>query len=1049
VKTVRACSLLLAAILLVVVSTAKAQTTNATVNGLVTDTSGAVIVGATVQAINDGTNVVYATTTNNEGIYSLPGLPPGRYHIQVSKTGFKTLIKPDIVLNVQDARAINFTLPVGAASETVTVEGGAPLVNTQDAAVSTVVDRQFVENIPLNGRSFQSLITLTPGVILTSPASTGGQFSVNGQRANSNYFTVDGVSANFGMTPALNTTSPAVVGAAPGFNVLGGTSNLVSVDALQEFRIQTSSMAPEFGRTPGAQVSIVTRSGTSEFHGNLFDYFRNDVLDANDWFANQKGLARPPERQNDFGGVFGGPLIRNKTFFFFSYEGLRLRLPQVASTDVPSLTTRQQTAPAQLRPFLAAFPLPNGAPTAPGLSALTASYSNPSTLDAASIRLDHTLGQKLTLFGRYAYAPSETVARDTSSLSSLQSTSITTHTLTLGATWIVAPTINDELRFAYSWTRAGTTFALDHFGGAVPPPDSTLFPSFASHNNSLYVLQLAFGALPGFDVGRDAENFQRQFNAVNNLSFSARSHALKFGIDYRRLSPTLGPFQYSQFIEFDSISSISSATADFVQIQSVRGGQLISNSFSFFGQDTWMASPRLTLTYGLRWEVNPPVSFSSNPSPVSLAGISSPSTLSLAPLGTRLYATTYDNFAPRFGLAYQISRRAGWETVLRGGTGIFYDLGTGQSGAVFRGYPFSAATVSFGVMYPLSAANSAAPPLPDPTKPVFPIRNLVFGFDPNLQLPRTYQWNVALEQSLGSHQTLTASYVAAVGRRLLRTKLLANPNSSFASVLLVNNGATSDYHALQLEFQRRLSRGLQALASYTWSHSIDDTSSEFADVSQARGPSDFDVRHGFSAAVTYDIPAPTKSRITGALLRDWGVDVITRAQSSSPVNVIARQNVFVSGLLLSVRPDLVTGVPLYLSDPTIPGGRRINAAAFVQPPTGPPPARIPLREGTLGRNALRGFPLYQTDLSLRGKVKLTERISLLVRGDLFNLFNHPNFANPNGLLFSSGTVKNPKFGVAQTMFGRGLFVNVAAGSFNPLYQVGGPRSTQLSLKLQF
>ncbi len=277
-----------------------AQSPNGTINGLVLDPSGRPITGAGILIVNDATRVQYPGKTNDEGIYVLPDLPPGPYRIQVSKIGFKTIIKPDIVLNVQDALSINFTLQVGAFSKTVTVEGGAPPLDTESPAVSTVVDRQFAANLPMNGRSFQSLIELTPGVVVTpSNPFDSGQFSVNGQRTASNYWMLDGVSANIGVS-STSFAGNGVAGSLPSFSVLGGTNSLVSVDALQEFRIQTSTYAPEFGRTPGGQISIVTRSGTNDFHGTVFDYLRNDVFDANNWFADQNGLPKPEERQNDF-----------------------------------------------------------------------------------------------------------------------------------------------------------------------------------------------------------------------------------------------------------------------------------------------------------------------------------------------------------------------------------------------------------------------------------------------------------------------------------------------------------------------------------------------------------------------------------------------------------------------------------------------------------------------------------------------------------------------------------------------------------------------------
>ena len=343
-----------------------------------------------------------------KGIMWCPNIPPGTYRIQVSNSGFKTIIKPDIVIHVEDALAINFTLPIGAASEIVTVQGGAPLINTESASVSTVIDRNFVESLPLNGRSFNTLLQLTPGVVI-APSSYGtpGQFSIAGQRTDANNFTVDGVSANFGVGNGQN-LGESGTGGAQAFSALGGTSSLVSVDALQEFRIETSSFAPEFGRMPGGQVILTTRSGTNAFHGGVFDYFRNTVMDANDWFANSAGDPRAPEHHNDFGGFLGGPIWKDKTFFFFSYEGARLDLPQTTVIQVPSEYART-TAPAAIVPYLNAYPLPNDQTVTPGVytSPFTGNYASRATLNATSLRIDHAFNDRFSIFGRYNYAPSQ------------------------------------------------------------------------------------------------------------------------------------------------------------------------------------------------------------------------------------------------------------------------------------------------------------------------------------------------------------------------------------------------------------------------------------------------------------------------------------------------------------------------------------------------------------------------------------------------------------------------------------------------------------------
>jgi len=453
-------------------------------------------------------------------------------------------------------------------------------------------------------------------------------------------------------------------------------------------------------------------------------------------------------------------------------------------------------------------------------------------------------------------------------------------------------------------------------------------------------------------------------------------------------------------------------------------------NFSAFAQDTWRTSQHLTLTYGLRWEVNPAPRGADGNDAYTANGVDNPATMTLAPQGTPLYNTRYLNLAPRFGIAYMLSRRPGRETVVRGGVGVFYDMGNAQSTLGFTLPTFSTGfrtPIPTNVSYPVSEAAAQPPVFPNPPF------NTVAAFDPDLKLPRTYQWNVAVEQSLGAAQTVTASYVAAVGRELISVRRFTSPNPTFLSVQIVGNEATSAYHALQLQFQRRLSHGLQALASYTWSHSLDDASSDVGG-GLDHASSDFDLRHSFSSAITYDIPAP-RSPLGRAVLGNWSIDTIVRVQSATPVDLIARSFFNLLGENVNVRPDVVAGQPLYVTDPKAPGGKLFNKAAFVIPPVG--------RQGTLGRNVLRGFPLNQTDFSLRRRFGLSERVSLLFRADVFNLFNHPNFADP------VNTLSSASFGQSTQTFGKGLGSGMFGSGLSPLYQIGGARSVQFSFKAQF
>jgi len=1009
-------------------------------------------VDAKIAAINTGTNLRYETTSNSSGEYYLVNLPPDRYRLEIEKPGFKKLINPDVILHVQDALEINFEMTLGPSRESVTVEAGLSLVNTSDATVSTLIDRKFVEDLPLNGRSFQTLIMLTPGVVVTQTAfDDQGQFSVNGQRADANYFTVDGVSANFGVTgyfPLVQTAG----GAIPAFSASGGTTSLVSVDAMQEFRVQTSSFAPEFGRTPGGQISIVTRSGSNQFHGAAFEYFRNSVLDANDWFSNRDHLPKPEERQNDFGGVFSGPILKDRTFFFFSYEGLRLRQPATQETVVPDIASRQQ-APTTMQPYLNAYPVPNGPEVGPGLAQFNGSYSNPSSLDAYSIRVDHAINSKLNLFGRYNYSPSDFAQRGPyitteRVLSTSQSGSYSIQTFTLGVNHVLTPRISNEIRGNYSNDRVATKYIADNFGGAVPLPDSLVFPSGYSSANGSFALNINGAGV--YTQGKNATDEQRQVNVIDNLSWSKGNHQLKFGVDYRWLSPFTSPYAYRQQAQFSGVTCPTappcpgyalSGTSVYAATASWQSNAVLSHNFSAYGQDTWKLTPRLTVTYGLRWDINSPLEGKTAANqPYTVILLNDPSTMTLAPRGTPLFQTTYGNLAPRVGLAYQFGQPANSQTVLRAGFGIFYDLGYGSLGGAFSYWPFEALKIIPSTSLPLSG-NDAAPP---PLTTNLPVGTTIVA-DPHLKLPRTYQWNAALEQSLGKSQSLSFTYVGAVGRKLLRVTDLVNPNPNFQFVAVSDNSARSDYNALQVKYERRLSRGLQALASYTFSHSIDiastdafanylNTPSLAANPNVDRGNSDFDIRHSFTAGVTYALPSPEWNRFAHATLGGWSVDAFVLARSAPPVDVVGAIN-FAAGVALASRPNVNPGVPLELYGSQYAGGKIFNQAAFTPAPPG--------QQGDFGRNVLRGFGATQADVAFQRQFPLTERLNLRFRAEFFNIFNHPNFGPPNNSL------TDPLFGHSTQTLASSLGSGGANGGFNPLYQIGGPRSIQLALKLQF
>jgi Carboxypeptidase regulatory-like domain/TonB dependent receptor/TonB-dependent Receptor Plug Domain len=1019
--------------LLAVVSFTKlhvaAQTATATLSGTVIDPSNAAVVDAKI-TIDSDMGVRRETTSTENGTFALSFLSPGRYRVTAEHPGFQKAEVPGITLNVGDQLQLQIPLRVGAITEAVTVTEDASLIRTSPS-IATVVDRHFVANLPMNGRTFQSLIELTPGVVPTTASTTQqGQFSVNGMRESANTFTVDGVSANIGIVPSGANFNGAS-GQFAGFNALGTTSGLVSLEALQEFTVQTSGFAPEFGRTPGGQISIVTRSGSNTFTGTAFEYFRHDKLDANDFFANRIRIGKQPLRNNQFGGVLGGPIEVNRSFFFVSVEALRQRLPTVAVVDVPSRAARSGAPNSAISEILNAFPIPTGPDLSNGLAQFTGGYSIPASAYATSVRVDRRFGNT-TVFGRYNDAPSETATRGqfSNSLSVLVPTKLKTRTLTLAATSTVGPRIVNDVRLNLSRNTGRQRRIPDEYGGAKIPDPSELFPSFVSPDDSVVSINLrGAGFAPTLYLGSQGANSQRQLNVIDTLSMVVRSHQFKFGADYRRLTPVFDFVAYQQTINFSSIDALLRGEANNTSTVQAFTGPFFPRftNFSAFVQDTWTVSRRFTLTYGIRYEINPAPAEKNGNDPRTVTAIDDPANITLAPTGTRPFKTTRNNFAPRVGASYALFQRPGRETLLRAGAGIFYDIASTQTGAAYRAfsYPYAATRGLPNTSYPLSPALVSMPEFT--TAPPY---TFVYGSDPNLKLPRTIHFNLGLEQSLGGNQAVSLSYVGSAGRRLYRTELYQNQVRDFSQLRIVRNADRSDYHAMQAQYRRRLSRDLQVLAHYTLSKSLDTSSSEaqmylpiiWSSPDQNRAPSDFDRRHSFAVAATYGIWSP-KAGTGRSILGNFWLDATFRAMSASPVDINSSSGTL--GVVL--RPDVVPGIPHILDDPSAPGGHRFNRAAFVIRPD---------NNGTLGRNALRGFPLSQLDMAVRREfaVGLTK---LQLRAEAFNILNHPNFGNPVGVL------TNSSFGTAIQMLNRNI------GGLNALYQIGGPRSIQFALKLQF
>lgn len=1017
------------------------QSTSATISGIIVDPTGQPIQGADIQIFNTATGAAFTSKSNESGLYAASFLQPGQYRVQVSKIGFKTLTTPDVTLNVQTALALNFTLPVGATSESVTVEAGSTSLNTTDASVSTVIDRKFVSNIPLNGRSFQDLISMTPGVVTQSPQASSilgrdGDFSVNGQRTESNYYTVDGVSANIGVGGGFGTAGTGNSGSLSATTALGTTQSMISVDALQEFRVQSSSYSAQYGRNPGGQFALVTRSGTNEFHGSAFDYLRNNYFDANDWFNDYYGAAQPALRQNDFGGTVGGPVLlphvfdgRDRLFFFGSYEGLRLTQPQAAQVlYVPDQSLRQNV-PTALQPILNAFPFPNGMDFAgSGLAEYIEAYTIPSKIDSTSIRLDYAISPKESLFFRFGDTPTSTQEKVTSVAINLSKLRMNSRTYTAGLTSQLSPRLTNEFRVGYAEADGASTSIPPSFGGAVPT-DLAQTMGVGSYATPTAIFQIYVPSVgEAFLEEQDAANRIRQWNVTDTLNLLAGKHSLTFGVDYRRVNSPVIPGTPEVIGEFLSQASVIANSADDIIVQKILPSSPLVREFAAFAQDEWHVSRSVSLSLGLRWDVNPAPTSTDGHAPYTLLGnINEPSTLTLAPEGTPLWGTVWHNFAPRLGVAWTARQTPGWQTVFRTGGGVFFDTGNQLSGYGFDAVGFR----SFA-----DYASQALPVTPEQLN--FPISTappytstLIFAYPQHLQAPYTFEWNASLEQALAEHQSISISYVGSNGRRLLQQQQLYltpyNPN--FGTVYYIPTGVTSSYQALQVKFQRSVGHGIQALAAYTWSHSIDFGSNNSA-LPLTRGDSDFDVRNNFQAGLSWDLPGASRNQVLRELVGGWGVDGRLMARTAFPVTLFGNYITDpTTGNQYYGNVDLVPNQPIYLYGSQYPGGRALNPDAFAFPSGN--------SQGNAPRNFVRGFGETQINLGARRDFHLHENWVLQFRAEAFNVLNHPNFG------YIDPGLSDSQFGLATAM------LNQSLGTTASQYQQGGPRSMQFALKLRF
>ena len=982
---------------------------SAYIHGRVIDPSQAAVPEAAITIVNQESGFRHITQTATSGDYAVGSLESGTYKVTVRKDGFRTMIRFNVKIANLEAAQLDFALSVGAVQETITVEGTAPLTGQEDASIGMRVFREDVQRLPLNGRGVLGLLELSPGTNVT-PATRGeaGQFTANGQRPNANYFTVDGASANTGVS-AGGLPAQITGGVLPAMSAFGSLDSLLPVEAVDELRVQTSNTVSELGRLPGAYVALTSRSGSNEFHGSAVYRFRNELLAANDWFANVSGEPRGPLRLNDISPSFAGPVRRDRTFFFLSYQHMALRGSYVSRQPVPSLATRD-SAPFWVQPALSLYPEPNGPDLGRGLSAWYGRNVRPSQLDSGLARIDHALTSRVTLFARYNDSPSFNEFGATQ----INRLDIRFQSLTMGLNlrpgthWIIDLRSNESQAEARSsWARPGQA---NPSGCDLEPMTSYLFPAAGTCNA---LVRFSIGGVGQVVTGREGMRRQRQFQTVESTSWKRGSHTVRFGADYRRMVP----------IRRDATGVLSAIADDITSLTDKRNLWLGSTlpistatevtELSLWAQDTWQISPRFLITPGLRWELNP--------SPEA-----TPTTYFLDPqTGTffdrnhsLLWPVPYTNFAPRLGLAWRV-RKSG-RTVVRASGGLFYDSSLSIATDLINGGPFNITQFINGVHGIVSSL-------------------LSYAFSPNLRLPRLTEWNFTLDQSLGTHDTLSIGYVGSSGRRLFRREVGGPGNTPTALFALTTNNGVSEYHGLQMQYRRKVLQGLQSLVSYSWSHSLDNDSSDAflvwagGGATTDRASSDFDLRHSLTAALTYELPE--RSAGISRWLSGWAIDSMVRVRSGFPLSVLVNEQYQGIALADAFRPDRIFGQPIWIDDSAAPGGKRLNRAAFQPAPDG--------MQGTLGRNSIAGFAMGQVDLALRREFRFRDRKVLQLRLEGFNVLNQANFADP--VKFLSSAV----FGQSTSMLNLMLGTGSPGSGLSPILQSGGPRSLQATVRFRF
>ncbi|MBI4445322.1 MAG: TonB-dependent receptor [Acidobacteria bacterium] len=1004
-------SLLLGAFL----SFAMAQLPTGTISGVIRDASGGVLPGVTIALTNVETGQSRTVLTDDSGNYKAVALAVGRYELKAEMTGFKTVVR-HIGLAVGQEAVVDFELPVGEVSEEVQVTGEAPLVNTTSSSLGGLVSDQKVADLPLNGRNFIDLAFLQPAIqqhrnITLQSGLTGGYFSSNGAGVRSNNILLDG--ANMVNLWGVNSSS-----------VTGST---LGVEGIREFRVVTNAFSAEYGMNMGSQISIVSKSGTNHFHGSLFEYLRNSVLDARNFFdrktaTNTKRL--PTFIRNNFGAAVGGPIKKDQTFFHVAYEGLResLGLSIVSNTIPPTARVDGAVVPV-INPFvkklLSLFPQPN----LPN-NQFTFPFTQPTTEDYFQGRVDHSFSSNDNIFFRYTVHDAE-ISKAHSYPQFRTEQESRSQFATLSETHVFSPALLNTFRFSYSRTNI-----RGDSGSGIQGPDFSLIPGRELGNLIIPgVTSGPFGLGPDPVMPTVAK--QNVFTLSNDAFYTVGRHSLRVGTLINHYQ------QYAEnnlvakgFVVFPNLPGfLVGQTANYIA-DGIGSNQTRTNHYNTFGfylQDDWKALSNLTFNLGLRYEfITVPVEQQGRG--VSLRNLKTDAAFTP---GKQFRNPSLKNWSPRLGFAWDPAGNG--RTAIRGGFGLVYDVGSFGSAVVLVStsqppYSFRNQEVGQILTVPLSFPSGS-------------VGKSVRTMDFNIQQPHLLQYNLSLEQALPFDMAASIAYAGSRGINLMQVTD-GNPtvpqivngkkfwtgrepriNPNWLEVFLATAGGNSWYNSMQVSLQKRLSNGLQFQSSYTWSKLIDETQAQLlreesnsltfpTDVFNRqtdRGLASFDLRHNWRFNTIYRFPRPSMSGALGQLLKGWWISSIATVSSGYP---------FTPAIAINRSRSAVLGPTQNgLDRPNVAGNRSMDEVVLGGPDRYFDPNAFVLQDagflGNSGRNTVIGPGFATVDLSVAKDTNLPflgEEGKLEFRAEFFNILNRANFALPDRIVFGGAPTPLPTAG---------------------------------------